>query len=290
MPSMTRHTGVPKGWKCPRCETINTGSSCRVCGRERPMRKTTRKTGLVPEDKLLHQAHKAAVLRIGETIPFFIVVWLVNWVLSFLIGWLFGLMFALGGVLIAEAIYKIFLGNIFEYGEHIAGLHLYRDEDLNVATLFEGMHDYGRTMAGMFWIKLRIGLWMLVPVFGYVKQFSYMLAPYVLYDNPGISAEDALKCSAELTHGHKMEMFVRRMKFLGWDVLNLLSFNLVGLMYYFALYDTVWAGFYDELRKPRTEDDYFGRDTEEYHDVLGDVRTPTSERDSKSSFSPPPEL
>lgn len=78
------------------------------------MRKTTRKTGLVPEDKLLHQAHKAAVLRIGETIPFFIVVWLVNWVLSFLIGWLFGLMFALGGVLIAQAIYKIFLGNIFE--------------------------------------------------------------------------------------------------------------------------------------------------------------------------------
>ena len=298
MPSMTSYTRDYEAWKCPHCESTSTGTRCRVCGRPKPEPRARRKARLVPEDKILHQAHKAAVLRVGETIPFFIAVWLVSWVLSFLIGWVCGLAFSLAGILIAEAVYRIFLGNLFEYGENVAGLRLYRDEELTVGTLFEGMHDYGRIMAGMFWIKLRIGLWMLVPVFGYIKRYSYMLAPYVLYDNPKMSAEDALKTSAELTRGHKMELFVRGLKFLGWDVLNLLSFKLVGLMYYFALYDTVWAGFYDELAGGSSEVDFISH-TDRRPEPNPNPRPepnpnpkidPNRNPNPNNGFGPPPEL
>lgn len=45
-----------------------------------------------------------------------------------------------------------------------------------------------------------------------------------------------------------MELFVRDLKFTGWRILNLLSFGIVGVTYYFAYYDAVWAGFYDSAK------------------------------------------
>lgn len=239
-------------WVCPRCETVNKGNFCTVCGVRRSMSEYDRPhpQALLPEGDILGQAHKSAITRVNQTVPFFILTIILCWFIGFVFGLLCSAIIPFLG-LFAGLLSQIFLGNIFEYGEHIAGLRLYRDKDISIGTLFEGMHDYGRVLCGMFWYKLRCILWKLVPIVGIMKSYSYFFTPYILYEKPNLSPEEAMQESARITEGHKMELFVRDLKFTGWRILNLVSFGIVGVTYYFAYYDAVWAGYYDAA-KPKS--------------------------------------
>lgn len=239
-------------WVCPRCETVNKGNFCAVCGERRstgePVIRPPRP--LLPEEDVLGWAHKAAITRVNQTVPFFILAFILTWVIGYVFGLLCSVIVPFLG-LFAGTLSQIFLGNIFEYGECVAGLRLYRDKDISIGTLFEGMHDYSRVLCGMFWYKLRCGLWMLVPIVGAMKRYSYFFTPYILYERPNLSPEEAMQESAKMTEGHKMELFVRDLKLTGWRILNLVSFGIVGVTYYFAYSDAVWAGFYDAA-KPKS--------------------------------------
>lgn len=249
-------------WVCPKCDTVNKGNFCIVCGERRSMGESDmrRPRPLLPEEDVLGRAHKAAITRVNQTVPFFILAFILTWVIGYVFGLLCSVIIPFLG-LFAGLLSQIFLGNIFEYGECIAGLRLYRDKDISIGTLFEGMHDYGRVLCGMFWYKLRCGLWMLVPIVGVMKRYSYLFTTYILYEKPNLSPEEAMQESARMTEGHKMELFVRDLKFTGWRILNLVSFGIVGVTYYFAYNDAVWAGFYDaakpkSVRRPATRYDY----------------------------------
>ena len=236
-------------WVCPKCETMNTGNFCTVCGARRSVSEydRPRPRALLPEGDILGQAHKIAITRVNQTVPFFILAIILCWVIGFAFGLLCSVIIPFLG-LFAGLLSQIFLGNVFEYGECIAGLRLYRDKDISIGTLFEGMHDYGRVLCGMFWYKLRRGLWMLVPIVGFMKHYSYLFTPFILYEKPNLSPEEAMQESARMTEGHKMELFVRDLKFTGWRILNTLSFGIVGVTYYFAYCDAVWAGYYDAAK------------------------------------------
>lgn len=203
------------------------------------------------EEEVVGQAHRTVILNVKRAIPFFILTWLLTHVFSVVFG------YALGYLIpplwwLSSALYNILLGNIFAYGECIAGLRLYRNQSISTGTLFEGMQDYGRVMGGMFWYSLRSSLWMIVPVVGVMKRYSFLLTPYILYDQPELSPEEALQESAALTEGHKMEMFIRDVKFTGWRIGNAVTFGLLGILYYYGYHDAVWAGFYDALKSPRS--------------------------------------
>ncbi len=240
-------------WVCPRCETVNKGNFCTVCGERRSTGKgdIPRPRMLLPESDVISQAHKAAITRVNQTVPFFILASILTWIIGFVFGRLCSLIIPFLGLFVG-ILSQIFLGNIFEYGGCIAGLRLYRDKDISIGTLFEGMHDYGRVLCGMFWYKLRLGLWMLVPIVGVMKHYSYLFTPYILYEKPNLSPEEAMQASARMTEGHKLELFVRDLRFTGWRILNLVSFGIVGVTYYFAYSDAVWAGCYDAAKAVST--------------------------------------
>lgn len=240
-------------WVCPRCETMNKGNFCTVCGERRSTSNPVipRPRTLLPESDVIGRAHKAAITRVNQTVPFFILASILTWVIGFVFGRLCALIIPLLG-LFAGIMFQTFLGNIFEYGECIAGLRLYRDKDISIGTLFEGMHDYGRVLCGMFWYKLRLGLWMLVPIVGVMKHYSYLFTPYILYEKPNLSPEEAMQASAGMAEGHKMELFVRDLRLTSWRILNLVSFGIVGVTYYFAYRDAVWAGCYDAAKAVST--------------------------------------
>lgn len=240
-------------WICPKCGTVNKGNYCVMCGERHSMAEfdMPRSRTLLPEGDVLGRAHKAAITRVSQTVPFYILAFILTWVIGYVFGMLFSVIIPFL-IIFAGAMFNIFLGNLFEYGESIAGLRLYRDKDISIGTLFEGMHDYGRILCGMFWYKLRRGLWMLVPIVGVMKHYSYLFTPYILYEKPNLSPEEALQESARMTEGHKMELFVRDLKFTGWRILNLLSCGIVGVAYYFAYSDAVWAGFYDAAKPKST--------------------------------------
>lgn len=54
-----------------------------------------------------------------------------------------------------------------------------------------------------------------------MKMYGYALAPYILYDHPGIGAAAALRKSVDMMDGNKWRLFCLIFSFIGWYLLAL---------------------------------------------------------------------
>lgn len=92
-------------------------------------------------------------------------------------------------------------------------------------------------------------LWsMLLFVPGIIAAYSYRMALYILIDHPEMSAMECLRESKRMMKGHKMELFVLDLSFIGWSFLSQLSvvgwFVSIFTTPYFAL---TYAQYYEIL-------------------------------------------
>ncbi|OZG69226.1 DUF975 family protein [Bifidobacterium eulemuris] len=108
--------------------------------------------------------------------------------------------------------------------------------------------QWPRMAWNMFVCNVYQFLWTLTIVGGVVKHYSYMMVPYILAENPTISANEAITLSRRMMKGHKWECFVAGLSFLGWDLLNLASFGLVGIFYSNAYQAAFYGEYYAYLR------------------------------------------
>jgi uncharacterized membrane protein len=80
-----------------------------------------------------------------------------------------------------------------------------------------------------------------------VKGYAYSLVPYILAEDPHMSASDAIRLSQSLTRGHKWELFVMDLSFIGWYILGGLLFGF-GVLLVHPYKDATWAQAYVSLR------------------------------------------
>lgn len=72
--------------------------------------------------------------------------------------------------------------------------------------------------------NLYIALWSLLFVIpAIVKSYSYMLAELISLQRPDMTASECITESRRLMNGHKMNMFLLRLSFIGWDLLCILT-------------------------------------------------------------------
>jgi uncharacterized membrane protein len=126
----------------------------------------------------------------------------------------------------------------------------YRGESPDIGVMFNnGFKKFGRNLGGYLWMVLFIYLWSLLFIIpGIIKSFSYAMTPYILADSQNVKAQDALKISMRMMDGHKLDLFVFYLSFLGWMLLSGITFGLVGLFYAGPYMGTSVAGFYEELK------------------------------------------
>ena len=106
-----------------------------------------------------------------------------------------------------------------------------------------------RKLGGMLWMELWTFLWSLLFVIpGIVKALSYSMTPYILADCPNVTATDALKLSMRITEGHKWELFVAGLSFIGWLLLSALTLYILAVVHVGPYMATTFAGYYIELR------------------------------------------
>ena len=84
------------------------------------------------------------------------------------------------------------------------------------------------------WLNILMGffvfLWsMLLVVPGIMKSFAYMMAPYILAENPNMTAREALNESKRITQGHKMDLFVLELSFIGWGLLCVITAGIAAI-------------------------------------------------------------
>ncbi len=97
-----------------------------------------------------------------------------------------------------------------------------------VGDVWKGFNFFGKAL----WLTIITGvftfLWSLLFIIpGIVKGYAYMMAPYILADNPSMTAREALKESKRLTDGNKGELFVLMLSFIGWCLLVPLTLGLI---------------------------------------------------------------
>lgn len=89
---------------------------------------------------------------------------------------------------------------------------------------------YMNTVKGMFSSNIRMFGWSLLFYFpGLVKYYQMYFMSYIMAENPSISPARAREISSKMTEGHKWQIFVLELSFLGWILLATLLFLIVVL-------------------------------------------------------------
>lgn len=131
----------------------------------------------------------------------------------------------------------------------IVYLKLTKKEETSVGDIFSGFNQTGRAL----WLNVLIAvftfLWSLLFVIpGIIKSYAYSMAYYILADHPELTAREALAKSKEMMNGHKMELFVLQLSFIGWYFLVGLTFGLAAI--YVAPYiSATTANFYNSIKE-----------------------------------------
>ena len=133
-----------------------------------------------------------------------------------------------------------------QWGFTVFFLNLIRKEDINYERLIDGYKDFARTflLEFLYVIAMMIGFCLFI-IPGIILSVGLVMAPYILKDDPEISAMDALKKSWELTNGHKMKLFWLGFSFIGWAFLSLLTLG-IGFFFLAPYIDTTFAHYYEE--------------------------------------------
>lgn len=135
---------------------------------------------------------------------------------------------------------------LFDYHEfkHVNTLSLSRYMDyLKSPQMFGFIKVY-------LWQQLFLSLWALIPVVGtfivLIKSYSYSQALFIYRDNTNMIPKDTITQSRQLMSGHKWELFVLHLSFIGWHILSAITFGI--LEFYVTPYQMLSEiGFYKSL-------------------------------------------
>lgn len=108
--------------------------------------------------------------------------------------------------------------------------------------------DYLHKMLGMFFMGLKTALWsLLFFIPGLVMAFAYAMTPYILEENPELSAWEASTRSREMMKGHKFDLFYLYLSFLGWFILCLLTAG-IGFIWLSPYFKATEVAFYEDIK------------------------------------------
>ena len=133
---------------------------------------------------------------------------------------------------------------------YVSNRLLVEGDNRAVGNLFrDSFGRWGRKVWGMFLMNFFISLWSLLLIIpGFIKYYAYALTPYILIDNPELSANQAINLSQKMMKGHKFDMFILHLSFIGWIFLSIFTFG-IGLLWLLPYMMTAQAAFYQDVRK-----------------------------------------
>ena len=74
-------------------------------------------------------------------------------------------------------------------------------------------------------------LWYLTIIGGIIKTYEYRMIPYILAENPTIERKEAFRLSKEMMRHNKWRAFVLDLSFISWNILSLITFGLLNILY-----------------------------------------------------------
>ena len=136
------------------------------------------------------------------------------------------------------------------WGLTVSLLRNHREESVDLENLFDGFRGgrYTRVFCALVLVNLFTFLWALLLIIpGIMKAFSYALTPYILLDEPELTARQAITRSCEIMQGRRWKLFCLYLSFIGWGILSLLTFG-IGFLWLAPYMNASIAAFYEDAR------------------------------------------
>lgn len=139
------------------------------------------------------------------------------------------------------------IGGVLQLGYARFLLKQHDGKALDFSDLFSQFDRFGTGFAQNFLRTLYTFLWsLLLIVPGIIAALSYAMTPFILEEHPELTASEAIARSKELMNGHKMDLFILTLTFLGWDILCALTAN-IGHLFLNPYKNAAYAVFYREI-------------------------------------------
>ena len=147
----------------------------------------------------------------------------------------------------ALSLVHFILGGTVQLGYVQILLKQYHHQDFEVKDLFSQFHRFKQGFLMNLLRGLYVFLWTLLFIIpGIVKGYSYAMTPFIMADNPEMTAKEAITASTELMDGHKGDLFMLGLTFIGWDILATLTLG-IGHLWLNPYKNAAYAAFYRDL-------------------------------------------
>lgn len=137
------------------------------------------------------------------------------------------------------------------YGFNNAMLSLARRENSAPANnMFDYFkRDYSRSVPALVLVALaQLGLGIVTLGIGiFILAYAYAMVPYLLRDYPELTATEALRTSRQMMKGHKWDLFVLDLTFIGWMILCCFTLG-IGFIWLQPYMSAAHAHFYEDLK------------------------------------------
>lgn len=132
-----------------------------------------------------------------------------------------GIAAALGGLVLVYGIAVFIVGSAVELGYNRFNLSLYESTAApKIETLFSRFSTFGNALVLRLLMFLKTLAWALLFIIpGIIAAYRYSMAPYIMAENPDMSAMDAIEQSKQMMVGNKGRLFCLDFSFIGWWIL-----------------------------------------------------------------------
>ena len=130
-----------------------------------------------------------------------------------------------------------------------------RGGEATAKDLFEGYNKelFSRVLTTTLLYYVYVFLWsLLLLIPGCIKSYSYAMTPYILKDNPEMKNNAAIEESMRMMDGHKLELFLLDLSFIGWAILSILT-CCIGFLWLVPYMNMARVNFYEDLKKASVE-------------------------------------
>ena len=121
---------------------------------------------------------------------------------------------------------------------------------IDIEDMFSGFkNNFGRNLLLGFLANLFIALWSLLFIIpGIVKTYAYSMAYYIANEHPEYDWKVCLDESQRLTRGHKLDLFVLDLSFIGWYIVGAMCLG-IGTLWVAPYHAAAKINYYDAIMK-----------------------------------------
>ena len=148
----------------------------------------------------------------------------------------------------ASSILELLVMGFVGFGAASYFLKFVREGKTDLDSLFDGTSSPKACILSNILISLIVALGcILLIVPGIIFALNYSMTYYILVDNPGMSAQDAMKKSKEMMKGYRLDYFMLGLSFILWYLGIVLTLGILAF-YVMPYMQTTYALFYDRIK------------------------------------------